>query len=86
MPGLLQVMRAGNVVVSNVPGAGFVESPGLHAFLPAISQRLLGQSLVLPSVQTWWCGEAPAADYVIDNLADLVIKPAHSGIRFEPVF
>ncbi|KFX76770.1 circularly permuted type 2 ATP-grasp protein, partial [Ralstonia solanacearum] len=27
VPGLLQVMRAGNVMVSNVPGAGFAESP-----------------------------------------------------------
>ena len=29
VPGLLQVMRAGNVMVSNVPGAGFVESPAV---------------------------------------------------------
>src|ERR1700688_573971 len=41
VPGLLQVMRAGNVMVSNVPGSGFVESPALHGFLPAISRALL---------------------------------------------
>ena len=38
VPGLLQVMRAGNVMVSNVPGSGFVESPALHGFLPAIAR------------------------------------------------
>lgn len=60
VPGLLQVMRAGNVIVSNVPGAGFAESPALHGFLPAIAQALLGEPLALPGVPTWWCGEAAA--------------------------
>lgn len=62
VPGLLQVMRAGNVMVSNVPGAGFAESPALHGFLPGISQAVLGEPLALPSVPTWWCGEAAARD------------------------
>jgi uncharacterized circularly permuted ATP-grasp superfamily protein/uncharacterized alpha-E superfamily protein len=60
VPGLLQVMRAGNVMVSNVPGAGFAESPALQGFLPAIAQALLGEPLALPSVPTWWCGEEAA--------------------------
>ena len=81
VPGLLQVMRAGNVVVSNVPGAGFVESPGLHAFLPAISQRLLGQSLVLPSVPTWWCGEASAREEAARQLEHAYIMPTWPGRR-----
>ncbi|HEX3635986.1 MAG TPA: circularly permuted type 2 ATP-grasp protein, partial [Paraburkholderia sp.] len=57
VPGLLQVMRAGNVIVSNVPGSGFVESPALHGFLPGICHDLLNEELVLPGVPTWWCGE-----------------------------
>ncbi|MFP3481402.1 circularly permuted type 2 ATP-grasp protein, partial [Burkholderia sp. SIMBA_057] len=57
VPGLLQVMRAGNVIVSNVPGSGFVESPALHGFLPGIAEVLLDEDLLLPSVATWWCGE-----------------------------
>ncbi|RKP53440.1 circularly permuted type 2 ATP-grasp protein [Pararobbsia silviterrae] len=79
VPGLLQVMRAGNVVVSNVPGAGFVESPGLHAFLPAIAQRVLGQSLVLPSVPTWWCGEAAARDEACRELDHAFVMPTWPG-------
>ena len=35
VPGLLGVIRAGQVVVANAPGAGFLESPGLAAFWPA---------------------------------------------------
>ena len=61
VPGLLQVMRAGNVMVSNVPGAGFTESPALNAFLPGIAKALLDEELELPTVPTWWCGEAGRA-------------------------
>ncbi|MDO7164998.1 circularly permuted type 2 ATP-grasp protein, partial [Acinetobacter baumannii] len=60
VPGLLQVMRAGNVMVSNVPGAGFAESPAMLGFLPGIAEALLGEPLALPSVPTWWCGETLA--------------------------
>jgi uncharacterized circularly permuted ATP-grasp superfamily protein/uncharacterized alpha-E superfamily protein len=81
VPGLLQVMRAGNVVVSNVPGAGFVESTGLHAFLPAISNRMLGESLVLPSVPTWWCGEATAREEAFEQLEHAFLMPTWPGRR-----
>ncbi|TAL93396.1 MAG: hypothetical protein EPN73_21900, partial [Paraburkholderia sp.] len=60
VPGLLQVMRAGNVVVSNVPGAGFAESPALHGFMAGIAEALLDEPLELPDVPTWWCGEDAA--------------------------
>lgn len=52
VPGLLQVIRADNVIVTNTPGAGFVQSCALHGFLPAISQVLLGEPLALPTVAT----------------------------------
>ena len=61
VPGLLQVMRAGNVIVSNVPGSGFVESPALHGFFRAFP-TLLGEPLLLPGVPTWWCGEKAARE------------------------
>ncbi|HTJ91484.1 MAG TPA: circularly permuted type 2 ATP-grasp protein [Pararobbsia sp.] len=81
VPGLLQVMRAGNVAVSNVPGSGFVESTAMHAFLPAISERLLGQSLVLPSVPTWWCGEAAARVEALSTLEHGYVMPTWPGRR-----
>src|SRR6185312_11036174 len=37
VPGLLGVIRAGQVVVANAPGTGFLESPGLAAFWPAVA-------------------------------------------------
>ena len=75
VPGLLQVMRAGNVIVSNVPGSGFVESPALHGFLPGIAEVLLDEDLVLPSVPTWWCGEKAAREHAFARLDEAFIVP-----------
>jgi uncharacterized circularly permuted ATP-grasp superfamily protein/uncharacterized alpha-E superfamily protein len=81
VPGLLQVMRAGNVMVSNVPGSGFVESPALHGFLPAISHSLLGERLELPSVPTWWCGEAAAREAALESLDEAFVIPTWPGVE-----
>jgi uncharacterized circularly permuted ATP-grasp superfamily protein/uncharacterized alpha-E superfamily protein len=75
VPGLLGVIRAGQVVVANAPGAGFLESPGLAAFWPAISRRLLGEELLLPSTTSWWCGEDSVWGAQRERLADFVVAP-----------
>ncbi len=75
VPGLLQVIRAGNVLVANAPGSAFLESPALLGFLPALSEHLLGEKLALPSLATWWCGEQAALQSVLPQLKDCVIKP-----------
>jgi uncharacterized circularly permuted ATP-grasp superfamily protein len=44
VPGLLQAIRAGNVLVANAPGSAFLESPALLGFLPALSRQLTAKS------------------------------------------
>ena len=75
VPGLLQAIRAGHVVVANAPGSAFLESPALLGFLPALSEALLGETLQLPSLPTWWCGERAALDEAQHRLSTSVIKP-----------
>jgi uncharacterized circularly permuted ATP-grasp superfamily protein/uncharacterized alpha-E superfamily protein len=77
VPGLLQAIRAGNVLVANAPGSGFLESTGLLGFLPALSRALLGEELKLPAVATWWCGERAAMLSALPHLATSVIKPTY---------
>lgn len=86
VPGLLAAARAGNVLLANAIGSGILETGALHGFFPALCQRLLGETLALPALATWWCGEAPALDYARRHLDDLVIKAAYSSMRMEPVF
>ena len=76
IPGLLEAVRQGRVLVANALGSGVLESPGLLGFLPQACRRLLGEELALPSVDTRWCGEPQALEAILAALPDLVIKPA----------
>ena len=86
VPGLLDVARAGRVQIANALGSGVVQSPALMGFLPRIAERLLGAELSLPSLATWWCGEAPVAADALIKLDKLVVKPSFPLQRFQPVF
>lgn len=50
VPGLLQAIRAGKLLVANAPGSAFLETPSLAAFLPALSRHLLNAELELSTV------------------------------------
>jgi uncharacterized circularly permuted ATP-grasp superfamily protein/uncharacterized alpha-E superfamily protein len=86
VPGLIGVVRAGRVMLANALGSGVLESAAWMGFIPAVARQLLGEALKLPSVATWWCGEAAALAYVVTHLHKLVIKPAYPNQKFEPVF
>jgi uncharacterized circularly permuted ATP-grasp superfamily protein/uncharacterized alpha-E superfamily protein len=74
VPGLLQAVRAGNLVVGNSLGSGLVESAAFLGFLSDLSQFYLGEDLTMPSVATWWCGQQQAREHVIDNLDRLIVR------------
>jgi len=76
VPGLVEAVRAGNVVMANALGSGLVQSPAFMSFLPGLCDHLLGEKLKLPSVATWWCGQKAAREHVLKNLGRLVVKPA----------
>ena len=84
--GLVQAVRAGHVAVANALGSGVLETPAMLPFLPGLCRHLLGEDLALPSVPTWWCGQQRECDHVIARLDDMVIKPAFSRVRRDPVF
>ena len=74
VPGLLQAVRARRVVVANALGSACLETPALQGFLPGVARALLGEDLVMPSLPTWWCGEAAAWHAVRDRLGDKVLR------------
>ncbi len=88
VPGLLQAVRSGQLLVANTPGSGFLESNALLGFMPALAKDILGEELVLPAIPSWWCGEAAALPEALAHMADGVVKPAYpnEGQRrsFEP--
>lgn len=86
VPGLLDAVRQGRVLVANALGSGVLESPGLLGFLPKINHYLFGEELLLPSIATWWCGEPPVLEQALEKLPELLIKPAFPSQSFTPVF
>jgi len=86
VPGLVDAIVAGNVKVANALGSGLIETAAVMPFLPGLSRHLLGKSLMLPSVATWWCGQPYALDWVLNHLDSVVVKPAFPSRGMEPVF
>ncbi len=79
VPGLVQSVREGAVVVANALGSGLVEGRALLSFLPALAPAVLGSELALPNVATWWLGQAHAREEVLDRLDEMLIAPAFTG-------
>ncbi|EXJ15876.1 circularly permuted type 2 ATP-grasp protein [Imhoffiella purpurea] len=86
VPGLVQAVRTGNLVLANALGSGILEHPALMAFLPGICQHLLGETLALPDIPTWWCGDPEARGHVLEHLDRLTIRPCIRSLKQTPLF
>ena len=79
VPGLVQAIRDGTVVMANALGSSVVEARAMLSFLPALAPAVLGRELSLPNVATWWLGDPAVRADVMKRLDDLLIAPAFSG-------
>ncbi|MEN1682118.1 MAG: circularly permuted type 2 ATP-grasp protein [Planctomycetota bacterium] len=75
--GVIQAQRDGRLGLANSLGSGLVESPVFMAFLPRLCQHVMGESLKLPGVATYWCGEKDSLELVLNNLDNMVLKRAY---------
>jgi uncharacterized circularly permuted ATP-grasp superfamily protein/uncharacterized alpha-E superfamily protein len=77
-PGLVEALRQRSISMINAIGSGILETRALAAFMPRISQALLGTSLELPTIATWWCGQDAERQHVLANSERMMIGPAFS--------
>jgi uncharacterized circularly permuted ATP-grasp superfamily protein/uncharacterized alpha-E superfamily protein len=84
--GLADCARRGRVLIANPLGSGLLESGALLGFLPPLCEALLGESLQLPSIATWWCGEPAALEAVRARIDKLVFKATDPSDWFAPIF
>ncbi|MEO7222922.1 MAG: circularly permuted type 2 ATP-grasp protein [Devosia sp.] len=77
-PGMVEALRQGSISMVNAIGSGILETRAIAAFMPKLSQALLGQPLELPTIATWWCGQEKERKHVIDNFDRMMIGPAFS--------
>lgn len=75
--GLVEAVRRGNVVVANPMGSSVLENSAIAAFLPGLCRYYFNEELMLPSLNTWWCGQEKELSYVLENLDTLRIKMIH---------
>jgi uncharacterized circularly permuted ATP-grasp superfamily protein len=77
--GLMRAWRAGNVALANAPGAGVADDKLVYTFVPAMIRYYLAQDAILPNVPSYLCANAKEQEYVLANLANLVVKPANES-------
>ena len=84
VPGLLACAASGQLQIENAIGAAVAESAALAGFLPGLCRTLFNESLILPDLATWWCGQAREAGHVAAHLDSLVLHRAferESGVN-----
>jgi len=75
-PGLTEALRQGTISLVNALGSGILETRALSAFLPNLCRALTGEELALPTIATWWCGQAAERQHVIENFDAMMVGPA----------
>jgi uncharacterized circularly permuted ATP-grasp superfamily protein len=79
VPGIMDVYRAGNITIANAPGTGIADDKAIYSYMPEIIEFYTGEKAILKNVETYRCSEPDALKYVLDNLADLVVKEVHGS-------
>ncbi len=79
VPGIMDVYRAGRITIANAPGTGIADDKAVYSYMPEIVEFYTGERPILQNVPTWRCSEPDALAYVLDNLADLVVKEVHGS-------
>ncbi|MEO6651813.1 MAG: circularly permuted type 2 ATP-grasp protein [Ilumatobacteraceae bacterium] len=79
VPGLMRAWKAGNVGLANAPGAGVADDKVVYAWVPDLIRYYLGQEPLIPNVPTYRTMYEDERRFVIDNIAELVLKPANES-------
>jgi uncharacterized circularly permuted ATP-grasp superfamily protein len=79
IPGLMDVYRSGGVTIASAPGAGVADDKAIYCYAPEMIRFYLGEEPILKNVPTWQCADPDDLAYVLENIADLVIKEVHGS-------
>ncbi len=79
VPGIMDVYRAGGITIANAPGTGIADDKAIYSYMPEIIEFYTGEKAILENVPTWRCSEADSLAYVIEHLAELVVKEVHGS-------
>lgn len=79
VPGLIRAWKAGNVALANAPGAGVADDKVVYSYVPEIIRYYLDEDPLIGNVPTYKCISKEDRDYVLEHIAELVVKPANES-------
>ena len=74
VPGIMDVYRTGGVNICSAPGSGIADDKAIYIYVPKMIEFYLGEQPILDNVETWNCENNDDLKYVVDNIANLVVK------------
>ena len=79
VPGIVEAYRKGNVNLANAIGTGVADDKVVYYFVPRMIKFYLGEEPILPNVDTYLTMFEEDRKYVLENIADLVVKSANES-------
>jgi uncharacterized circularly permuted ATP-grasp superfamily protein len=79
VPGLFSAYRAGNVTLANAVGTGIADDKAMYIHVPEMIRFYCGEEPILSNVPTWELSKPDDLRYVLDHLAELVVKEVHGS-------
>jgi uncharacterized circularly permuted ATP-grasp superfamily protein len=77
--GLMRAWKAKHVAIANAPGGGVADDKVIYAFVPNMVRFYLGEEPLIDNVKTYLCMLEKDRDYVLEHIAELVVKPANES-------
>ncbi|HVN27187.1 MAG TPA: circularly permuted type 2 ATP-grasp protein [Candidatus Binataceae bacterium] len=75
VPGLTAVLRAGNAAIANGIGTGVADDKSIYAYTPAMIRYYLGETPILPIVETHLMRNREEREEVLRHIERWVVKP-----------
>ena len=79
VPDLMKAYRAGNVTLANAVGTGVADDKAIYPFVEDMIRFYLSEEPILKNVPTYICARPDDLAYVLDHLAELVVKAVNES-------
>jgi uncharacterized circularly permuted ATP-grasp superfamily protein len=79
VPGLFSAYLAGNVTLANAIGTGVADDKSMYVHVPEMVRFYLAEEPILNNVPTYQLRLKDDLAYVLDHLAELVVKEVHGA-------
>jgi uncharacterized circularly permuted ATP-grasp superfamily protein len=79
VPGLVNAYREGRVTLANAIGTGVADDKSIYPYVPEMIRFYLGEEPMLNNVPTYQLRLQQDLAYVLEHLAELVVKEVHGS-------